>query len=122
MRGKDKLGFRNFCVYLEEAGLDLALREIARRHGVTLYEAYSDARGPAVVAARTEMWYHLTTSVGRSPAEVAKIFDRDRGAVAASLKKLHATAAQLALEITPGTATSVVRLVVSEGRRVRRAV
>lgn len=116
--GRDKQSFRRFHLYVEECGLDEPLRAIGRHHGVTLFEAYSDARGPSVVAARIEMWHWLVSEMGKSPAEVAAMFDRDRGAVTAALKKLHERARALEVAVVPGeVATKLARLVVRERKR-----
>jgi chromosomal replication initiation ATPase DnaA len=114
---KDKQSFQRFLAYVTECGLEAPLRAIALRHAVTLQEAHSDARSPSVVGARVEMWYWLTTEVGRTPAEVAAIFGRDRGAVFAALKKLQATASELERELAPDTVTSVVKLARIAGRQ-----
>jgi hypothetical protein len=119
---RDKATFCRFQLYLEECGLDEPLRAIGRRHGVTLFEVYSSVRGPSVVAARIEMWHWLIAEMGKSPAEVAVMFDRDRGAVAAAMKNLEACARALAAELEPGEAMAkIARLAVREGRQRRRS-
>jgi len=121
MRTRDKQGYRGFLRYLEECALEEALRAIGHRHGVSLQEAYSDARGKSVVAARIEMWHWLTSEMGRSPGEIAKIFDRDRGAVAFALKRLRECAEQLALPVEAGTMATIARHMLTEGRKRRQA-
>ena len=112
---RDKQGYRGFLRYLEECALDGPLRAIGQRHGVSLQEAYSNARGRSVVAARLEMWHWLTSEMGRSPGEIAKIFDRDRGAVAFALKRLRECAEQLELSVDAGTVTAISRHVAGAG-------
>lgn len=114
---RDKQGYRAFVRYLGECGLEETLRGIARHHGVSLQEVYSNARGKSIIAARVDMWHWLTSEMGRSPGEIAKMFDRDRGAVSAALKSLRECAEQLALPVTTSTVPTIVRHMVREGRK-----
>lgn len=86
---RDQAGFRRFFAYLEETGLDEPLREICRAHRTTLYETYTDGRGPALHAARLECWGWLVLEAGRSASEVARLYERDPTSVLYGLRRLR---------------------------------
>lgn len=89
MRARDKAGFRIFFAYAEETGLLGPLREICLAHSTTLFEIYTDAKGPASHAARLECWAHLIIEVGKSAGEVARFFDRDPASILYGMRKLR---------------------------------
>ena len=90
---RDQAGFRRFFGYLEETGLDEPLREICRAHHTTLFEVYADASGPTAHAARLECWGWLTLEIGKSPTEIARIFDREQASIRYGLGRMREVAA-----------------------------
>lgn len=90
---RDQAGFRRFFAYLEETGLDEPLREICRAHRTTLFETYADARTGTAVAARLECWSWLALEIGKSPGEIARIFDREQASIRYGLGRMREAAA-----------------------------
>ncbi len=86
--GRDKTGFRRFFAYLEETGLDEPIRRICRGHATTLYEIYSNDRGPTAHAGRLETWWVLTNVYRKSTGEIARFFERDATSIGYALKQL----------------------------------
>lgn len=89
MPSRNKEGFRRFFGYLEEVGLTEPLREICKAHCTSLMEIYLDTVGQSSLAARLEVWWWLKTEIGKSDAEIGRMFDRDASSVHYGQKKVR---------------------------------
>ncbi len=120
-RVRDQEGYVRFLYYLDETGLDVELRAICLRHHVTPKDVYLDTKGPTVHAARLEIWWWLTSTIGKSTGEVARIFDRDGSSVLYAIKRLRETAASMTVELdamrVPDVARDVALTAASSQRR-----
>lgn len=116
-RGRSKAGFRRFYAYAEEVGLKEPLSALVARHESTLFAIYMDEPTVSATAARLEVWWYLVTETGRSAAEVAELFDRNRSSVVHGLRLLKAKAEQLTVRVAPDTIGVLARLVAGPRRR-----
>ena len=81
--------YYRFAGYLADAGLEAGIRAVCARHFVSLRQVYEGERGQTVQAARLEAWWWLTSEIGKSAAEVGRIFDVDSTTVIKGLRRLR---------------------------------
>ena len=121
-KARDQEGYLRFLYYLDETGLDVELRAICLRHHVTPRDVYLDTRGPTVHAARLEIWWWLTQTIGKSTGEVGRIFDREGPSITHAIRRLREVAAAMGHELDATSAPSVARGVALSGRYVGRVI
>ncbi len=122
---RDRESFKRFYAYVDECGLVEVLKGICAAHHVTLADAYLDARGPTVHAARLECWWWLRSRCRKSEAEIAVMWDRDRSSIHYALGKLDdearrrgvAVAADTARVLAVGVAENTAERISAAGRR-----
>lgn len=106
-------GFKRFFEYAHDCQLIDPLREIARRHGATLFDVYMDTKTVAAASARIEAWFWLMSETRRSPSEVAAMFDRTRSSVLYAMKQLGEVAARLDVQVALDTAPTLAKMIVT---------
>ena len=114
--------FLRFLAFLGETGLEPQVRGICLAHSVSLREVYLDFRGASVHAARQEIWFWLLHEMGRSPNEVARIFDRDRSSLIHVTKRLKEKAVSLGRPLDMTTVRELASAVAADAREVRERV
>lgn len=91
-RARTEAGYQMFSAYIEEVGLGDQIKEICKRHVTTPRDVYLDTRGPSATGARFEVWWWLMKVVGKSTAEIGRLFDRDASSMTHAMKKLYTKA------------------------------
>lgn len=100
---RDVVTYLKFQQYVEEAGLLPKLQEIVLAHHVTLHDVYLDLKGPSTIAARLECWWWLMKHGNKSRGEIGRIFHRDTTSILHGLRKVHAKADELRVQLDAGS-------------------
>lgn len=108
-RRRDEEGYLRFAAYLGETGLLVGARVICLRHAVTPRDIYLDGAGPTTYAARLEIWHWLST-LGKSPTEIARMFDRDDSSIRYALGRLAKVAEEMGAELGESSDDGVARI------------
>lgn len=85
---RDRASFRRFYAYAKATGLDVPLREICQAHRTTLFDAFTDVKGPTTHAARLECWGWLMFAVNKSTGEIGRLFARDATSIYYGVKRM----------------------------------
>lgn len=102
-------GFLRFLQYLRERRLEEMVCEVALGHNVTVAEMYFDRRGPAVMSARVEVWWHLAARFGRTSNQIAEMMDRNGPSIRYALRALEQLADELSRDVEESTVRQLTK-------------
>lgn len=84
---KQTMTFKEFELYLHDAGLYETLSRICANHFVRLRDVHGTDRSRSACRARVACWIWLTENGNRSSLEIANLFSRDSTTILYALQK-----------------------------------